>query len=205
MITITCNLHSVLIMDLENNNIQFEFTSTDEYVNGLKGTDFVSNGKVISTTDWALSYRAMTPLTHEDGVSTIPSNNIGVKVQMDNQQSTTSRRSRRSLASFAPIESGSDIVPLSTSETVLHKHVIAASKIQPAMMMMSAPTAYAKSTTTTTTSSSSTSTKGEHDFSLFWQMGTRSGGMNGKSLKDQNLKKGVYTAEVELRVTELMK
>lgn len=45
----------------------------------------------------------------------------------------------------------------------------------------------------------------ENPFMLYWEMGTRRGNMNRKSVGQQNLKKGKYSTQVEVIVAEVIK
>ncbi|TKG96287.1 hypothetical protein EYV94_03250 [Puteibacter caeruleilacunae] len=48
---------------------------------------------------------------------------------------------------------------------------------------------------------------GDHDtngFKIYWEMGTKGKGMNGKSIFEQDLKKGTYNTEVEFTAREIL-
>eukprot|EP00792_Barthelona_sp_PAP020_P001401 TRINITY_DN1221_c0_g2_i1.p1 TRINITY_DN1221_c0_g2~~TRINITY_DN1221_c0_g2_i1.p1 ORF type:complete len:197 (+),score=2.92 TRINITY_DN1221_c0_g2_i1:40-630(+) len=48
---------------------------------------------------------------------------------------------------------------------------------------------------------------GDHDtngFTIYWEMGTKGNGMNGKSIFEQDLKKGTYNTQVEFTAREIL-
>jgi hypothetical protein len=43
-----------------------------------------------------------------------------------------------------------------------------------------------------------------NSFTVYWEMGTKSGNMNSQSIFEQDLKKGTYTVDVEFILTEVL-
>lgn len=167
VVTLTANLNSSLVLSMDDSNINFQFKSQAEYEKGVgnQQKDFCSRGKVVGTTNWRLSCRALNELKHEDGRSTLPLNNVGVSARK------SSSKDFRNFTENAPAALSKKRVEL-----------LAYSGIPV-----------------------NTSSLEENSFELIWEMGTRQGNMNTLSIKDQNLKKGKYSARIAMVVTELIK
>ena len=84
MITITANLNTTLALTLDNSAITFDFSTLDDYNNGLggSGSDFASEGSVSSTSNWKLGFKADDVFAHTDGSTTMPLDNLGVTVNL---------------------------------------------------------------------------------------------------------------------------
>ncbi|TKG96471.1 hypothetical protein EYV94_04260 [Puteibacter caeruleilacunae] len=83
-ITLTANLNSTLILSVDKHPITFNFDSEDQYEKGIGGkkNELTSSGSVLATTNWKLSCKATSQLIHEDGITTLPLNNLGVRAEM---------------------------------------------------------------------------------------------------------------------------
>jgi len=83
IISLTANLNVTLSLSMETDGIVFDFTTLNEYKEGLGGYqgDYASAGSVSSTANWMLGYKAQGDFLHTDGSTTMPLNNAGVTVE----------------------------------------------------------------------------------------------------------------------------
>ena len=81
-ITITAELNTTMALTLNTAGIEFEFSTLDDYNNGLGGFEgtYASAGSVSSTANWNLGFVANSAFTHTDGSTTMPLDNLGVTV-----------------------------------------------------------------------------------------------------------------------------
>ncbi len=81
-ITITASLNTTMALDVTNEPISFEFSTLDDYEDGLGGkfSTYSTNASISSTSNWEFGYKASGQLTHSDGSTTMPLDNIGVTI-----------------------------------------------------------------------------------------------------------------------------
>ncbi|TKG92816.1 hypothetical protein EYV94_17735 [Puteibacter caeruleilacunae] len=79
-INLTANLNTTISLQLDEEDIVFDFVTLEDYKKGLgrKGGDYSSKGAVSSTTNWALIFRATKDFVHTDGVTKMNLNNLGL-------------------------------------------------------------------------------------------------------------------------------
>ncbi len=108
VITLTANLNTTLSLSMETAGITFDFTTLNEYKNGLGNYQgsYESAGSVTSTSNWKLGYKAQGDFLHSDGNTAMPLDNAGVSVEFTGSN---------------PIENNasSDPIALSLSEVIL--------------------------------------------------------------------------------------
>ncbi len=83
VITLTANLNTTMSLNIDKSDITFDFTTLNDYKNGLGGYDsdkYSSIGSVTSTANWNLSYKAEDEFTHQDG-GTMSLDNVGLSVE----------------------------------------------------------------------------------------------------------------------------
>ena len=79
-INLTANLKTTISLQLDEEDIVFDFITLDDYKNGLgrKGGEYLSKGAVSSTANWTLMFCATQDFLHTDGVSKMNLNNVGI-------------------------------------------------------------------------------------------------------------------------------
>lgn len=109
-INLTSKLVTTISLDMSGTEINFNFVTIDDYKKGLGGYegDYSSWGSVSSTANWKLSFSARGQLTHSDGQSNIPLNNVGLRAKWTGDNRMKNRTRKRPL-------------PLSEKETVILK------------------------------------------------------------------------------------
>jgi hypothetical protein len=84
VITLTANLETTMALSMDKSDITFNFVTLNEYKEGLGGYDneaYASSGKISSTANWNLSYKAQDEFKHEDGQTTMPLDNVGLSAK----------------------------------------------------------------------------------------------------------------------------
>jgi len=170
----TPSIISSLSLDLQQQNINFNFIWFNDYVNGLGSYEgiYSSKAQIISNINWKLSCKAKDKFIHSDGRTKIALNNIGISVFCKNMDGKVNK----TLNSPLPLSKGNKTL-LSYKEK--NKTSSKNSKVEDSD----------KETIT-------------DDISIFWEMGTKKGKMNKKNLHQQNLKKGNYSVDIEFILTE---
>jgi hypothetical protein len=81
--TVFANFNTTLLLNLDNSAIEFEFNTFEDYHNGVgsHNGDYYTEGSIAATTNWELSFMAAEPFLHDDGVTTMPLDNLGVTVK----------------------------------------------------------------------------------------------------------------------------
>ncbi|MDD3011489.1 MAG: hypothetical protein EOL88_13925 [Bacteroidia bacterium] len=84
VITLKATMASTLVLNLESTPVAFDFYTISDYQNGM-GADKSSgmnatSGNIVSTTNWALAVVAQSQMIHNDGISVLPMDNIGLTV-----------------------------------------------------------------------------------------------------------------------------
>jgi len=81
--TIFANFNTTLLLNIDNSAVEFEFNTFEDYHNGVgsHNGDYYSEGSIAATTNWELSFMAAEPFLHDDGVTTMPLDNLGVTVK----------------------------------------------------------------------------------------------------------------------------
>lgn len=73
-----------MFLNLSTTPIMFDFTSIEDYNNGVAAADKnasnITSGSVVSTSNWSLSVVAQSNMMHSDGLNEITTDNVGVKV-----------------------------------------------------------------------------------------------------------------------------
>ena len=112
VITLTANLNTTLALTMDKSDVTFDFTTLNEYKEGLGGYEnatYASEGKVSSTANWKLSFKAQSEMTHKDGDAVMPLDNVGLSAKF------TGKNKIKNNAEKAPLA-------LSTKETVILGH-----------------------------------------------------------------------------------
>ena len=112
VITLTANLNTTLSLTMDKSDITFDFTSLEDFKEGLGGYEnekYASEGQVSSTANWKLSYKAQSEMTHKDGDAILPLDNVGLSAKF------TGENTIKNNAEEAPLA-------LSTKETVILGH-----------------------------------------------------------------------------------
>jgi len=111
VVTLTAKLNTTMALNLDNDDITFEFNTLEDYQNGLGGIegDYASEGSVSSTSNWKLSYKANGAFTHEDGATTMPLDNVGLSAAFTGSNKVSNNAS-------------ADALPLSADRTEIIGH-----------------------------------------------------------------------------------
>ena len=112
VITITANLNTTLSLTMDKSDVTFDFTTLEDFKSGLGGYEnekYASTGQVSSTSNWKLSYKAQSEMTHKDGDAVMPLDNVGLSAKF------TGKNTIQNNAEEAPLA-------LSTKETVILGH-----------------------------------------------------------------------------------
>ncbi len=84
VVTINVKMESTMFLNLSTTPIMFDFTSIEDYNNGVAAADKnasnITSGSVVSTSNWSLSVVAQSNMMHSDGLNEITTDNVGVKV-----------------------------------------------------------------------------------------------------------------------------
>ncbi len=83
VITLTASLKSSLSISIDQSPINFKLDTDDAYENGV-GFDkqtYSSIGSVSATANWKLSCKAINDFVHQDGMTKMPLNNIGIRAK----------------------------------------------------------------------------------------------------------------------------
>lgn len=157
-ITLTANLNTTLAMRLDNSGITFDFTTLEDYKDGLGGyeSDYASKGAISSTANWNLSFKADSEMTHSDEKTTMPLNNIGLIAKFNGSNDVDVKAEKD-----APLA-------LTGDEQVILGH----------------------------NAKSNAGDEAANNFVIFWEMGTKNGNLNNKSIFEQDLKKESYKTNV---------
>ena len=104
VITLTAKLNTTMALSLDNSDITFEFTTLEDYKEGLGGYqgDYSSKGSVSSTANWKLSYKANEAFTHADGETAMPLDNVGLSADF------TGKNKVENYAADAPLSLSSE-------------------------------------------------------------------------------------------------
>ncbi|MDP4183957.1 MAG: hypothetical protein Q8862_02190 [Bacteroidota bacterium] len=84
--SISGNANSSINLHLDKSDINFDFSTFDDYKNGVGGYNvdaYSTKGAILSAVNWKFSVRALASFTSSDGFSTILLNNVGFTVQFD--------------------------------------------------------------------------------------------------------------------------
>ena len=86
VITITAELNTSLYLDMGSAGympVTFEFSTLDDYNNGLGGYenfDYYHMASISSTANWKFGVKANTSFQHEDNSTTMPLDNLGITI-----------------------------------------------------------------------------------------------------------------------------
>ncbi len=178
--TITNSLSS-LSLDLDSNNIIFNFIWFEDYQNGLGkfGGNFSSKGQVTSNTNWKLSCKAKGKFTHFNGINKMPLNNLGVSIDYKGERKVINR----TLSSPLPLARKNKTLLFTTERNKPNKKGNSKDK-------------------NNSFGHNRHHKKEVEDFIIYWEMGTRKGKMNKKSIIEQKLKRGSYSVDIKILLSE---
>jgi hypothetical protein len=112
VITLTANLNTTLALKMDKSGVTFDFTTLNEYKEGLGGYEnasHASTSNVSSTANWKLSFKAQSEMTHKDGDAVMPLDNVGLSAKFTGANKIKNNAEKVPLA-------------LSTKETVILDH-----------------------------------------------------------------------------------
>jgi hypothetical protein len=175
-------------LDLDRSDIAFNFIWFEDYKNGIGGygSKYATHGRIISTTDWKLTCKAESNFNHDYYRKKISLNNVGYTVDYLGENAIVNKINKNTKA-------------LSRKNSTL---------------LFSSNEYYSKTNNGKGNAKGKKKGHDKHnnnnnkpskyidDFVIYWEMGTQNGNMKKKSIYQQKLRKGSYSLNIKLSVSE---